>query len=137
MKSVQIVAPGHIHAVWPTVRGLLNTAIINYEHADYDVEHLKVLLVKEFQILFVVLEDEKIIGAFTIEVINYPNHRVAHTTTMGGKGVFDENTVKQYEDWCRSQGITKIRAFAQDGQARLFKMKLGLNAVTHVVEKTL
>lgn len=137
MKSVQIVAPGHIHAVWPTVRGLLNTAIINYEHADYDVEHLKVLLVKEFQILFVVLEDEKIIGAFTIEVINYPNHRVAHTTTMGGKGVFDENTVKQYEDWCRLQGITKIRAFAQDGQARLFKMKLGLNAVTHVVEKTL
>ena len=137
MKSVQIVAPGHIHAVWPTVRGLLNTAIINYEHADYDVEHLKVLLVKEFQILFVVLKDEKIIGAFTIEVINYPNHRVAHTTTMGGKGVFDENTVKQYEDWCRLQGITKIRAFAQDGQARLFKMKLGLNAVTHVVEKTL
>ena len=55
MKSVQIVAPGHIHAVWPTVRGLLNTAIINYEHADYDVEHLKVLLVKEFQILFVVV----------------------------------------------------------------------------------
>lgn len=137
MKSVQIVAPGHIHAVWPIVRGLLNTAIINYDYADYDVEHLKVLLVKEFQVLFVVLADNKIIGAFTVEIINYPNHRVAHTTTMGGKGVFDRDTIKQYEDWCKAQGITKIRAFAQDGQARLFKMKLGLNAVTHVVEKTL
>lgn len=137
MKSVQIVAPGHIHAVWPVVRGFLNTAIINYDYADYDVEHLKVLLVKEFQVLFVVLDDNKIVGAFTVEVINYPNHRVAHTTTMGGKGLFDSNTVKQYEEWCKSNGITKIRAYAQDAQARLFKIKLGLNAVTHVVEKTL
>lgn len=137
MKSVQIVAPGHIHAVWGEVRPLLNNAIIKYDHSDYDVEHLKVLLIREYQVLFVVLNDNKIIGAFTVEVINFPNHRVAHTTTMGGKGVFDKDTVKQYEEWCRAQGITKIRAFAQDSQARLFKMKLGLNAVTHVVEKTL
>jgi hypothetical protein len=137
MKQVQIVAPGHIHAVWPVVRGLLNTAIIKYDHADYDVEHLKVLLIREYQVLFVVIDENEIIGAFTVEIINYPNHRVAHTTTMGGKGIFDKDTVKQYEEWCKSQGITKIRAFAQDGQARLFKMKLGLNAVTHVVEKTL
>jgi len=137
MKSVQIVAPGHIHFVWPKVRGLLNTAIINYTDADYDVEHLKVLLVKEFQVLFVVIEDNNIIGAYTVEIINHPNHKVAHTTCMGGKGLFDNNTVTQYEDWCRSHGITKIRAYAQDAQARLFKMKLGLNAVTHVVEKTL
>jgi hypothetical protein len=137
MKQVQIVAPGHIHAVWPVVRGLLNTAVVNYDYADYDVEHLKVLLVKEFQVLFVVLKDEKIIGAFTVEIINYPNHRVAHTTTMGGKGLFDSNTVNQYEEWCKANGVTKIRAYAQDAQARLFKMKLGLNAVTHVVEKTL
>ena len=137
MKSVQIVAPGHIHAVWPIVRGLLNTAIINYDYADYDVEHLKVLLVKEFQVLFVVLEDNNIVGAFTVEVINQMNHKVAFTTCMGGKGLFDKNTVKQYEDWCISNGITKIRAYAQDAQARLFKMKLGLNVVSHVVEKTL
>ena len=137
MKSVQLVGPGHIHAVWPIVRGLLNTAVINYDYADYDVEHLKVLLVKEFQVLFVVLEDNNIVGAFTVEVITYPNHRVAHTTTMGGKGLFDKNTVSQYEEWCVSNGITKIRAYAQDAQARLFKMKLGLNVVSHVVEKTL
>ncbi|CAK0748946.1 conserved hypothetical protein [Gammaproteobacteria bacterium] len=137
MKSVQLVAPGHILGLWKTVWPMLNVAFINYEYGDYDIEQLKVLLMKEFQLLFVVVEDNKIIGCFTVEIINFPNHRVAHTTTMGGKGVFDKNTVKQYEEWCRAQGITKIRAFAQDAQARLFKMKLGLNAVTHVVEKTL
>jgi hypothetical protein len=56
---------------------------------------------------------------------------------MGGKGLFDINTVKQYEDWCKGNGITKIRAYAQDSQARLFKIKLGLEKVTNVVEKTL
>jgi len=137
MKQVQIVSPGHILSVWETVWPMLNIAFINYEHNDYDIEQLKVLLIKEFQILFVVTEDNKIIGAFTVEINNQPNHKIAHTTCMGGKGLFDKDTVKQYEDWCKGNGITKIRAYAQDSQARLFKMKLGLNMVTHVVEKTL
>ena len=137
MKQVQLVAPGHIHVVWPTVRGLLNLAIINFDNADYDVEHLKVLLVKDIQKLFVVIEDSNIIGAFTVEIDNQPNYLIAHTTCMGGKGIFDIDTINQYEEWCKSQGITKIRAYAQDSQARLFKMKLGLEKVTNVVEKTL
>jgi len=137
MKSVQLVPPGHILGIWEIIWPMLNVAFINYEHGDYDIEQLKVLLIKEFQILFVVVEDNKIIGCFTVEVINQPNHKVAHTTCMGGKSVFDEHTVKQYEDWCKGNGITKIRAYAQDSQARLFKMKLGLKKVTNVVEKTL
>ena len=137
MKQIQIVAPGHILGVWEVIWPMLNVAFINYEHGDYDIEQLKVLLIKEFQILFVVVEDNKIIGCFTVEIINYPNHKVAHTTCMGGKSVFNEHTVRQYEDWCKGNGITKIRAYAQDSQARLFKMKLGLEKVTNVVEKTL
>ncbi len=137
MKSVQLVAPGHILSVWETVWPMLNVAFINYEHGDYDIEQLKVLLIKEFQILFVVVENNKIIGCFTVEIINYPNHRVAHTTCMGGKGLFDDYTVKQYEDWCKQNGITKIRAYAKDSQARLFKIKLGLEKVTNVVEKNI
>jgi hypothetical protein len=137
MKSVQIVAPEYIHTIWDVVEPMLKTAFINFDNADYDVEHIKVLIIEQLQHLFVVVEDKKIIGAFTVEVINYPNHRVAHTTCMGGKGVFDKDTVKQYEDWARLQGATKIRAFAKDSQARLFKLKMGLEPVTHVVEKTL
>jgi hypothetical protein len=137
MKQIQLVAPGHVLGLWEIIWPMLNVAFINYEHGDYDIEQLKVLLIKEFQILFVVVEDNKIIGCFTVEVINQPNHKVAHTTCMGGKGVFDDHTIKQYEEWCRGNGITKIRAYAQDSQARLFKMKLGLEKVTNVVEKTL
>jgi len=137
MKQVQLVAPGHIHVVWPIIKDFLHNAIINYNEADYDVEHLKVLLLKEFQLLFVVVEDTTIIGAYTVEIINYPNHKVAHTTCIGGRNVFDTTTIKQYEDWCKNNGITKIRAYAKDSQARLFKIKLGLEKVTNVVEKNI
>jgi hypothetical protein len=137
MKSVQIVAPEYIHTIWDDVKSMLKPAFINFENADYDVEHLKVLIIEQYQYLFVVVEDKKIIGAFTVEVFNQPNHRIAHTTCMGGKGLFNSDTVKQYEDWAKLQGVTKIRAYAKDSQARLFKMKLGLEMVTNVVEKTL
>jgi hypothetical protein len=62
---------------------------------------------------------------------------VAHITSIGGKAMIDKDTVSQCEDWARLQGATKIRAFAKDSQARLFKLKMGLEPVTHVVEKTL
>ena len=62
MKQIQIVAPGHILGIWETVWPMLNVAFINYEHGDYDIEQLKVLLIKEFQILFVVVEDNKILN---------------------------------------------------------------------------
>jgi hypothetical protein len=137
MKQLQIVAPEHIHYVWDVVSPMLEVAIINLEHSDFNIEHLKVLIIEQYQFLFVVLEDNKIIGAFTVELFNQPNHRIAHTTCMGGKGLFDKDTVKQYEDWARNQGVTKIRAYAQEAQARLFKIKLGLEKVTNVVEKTL
>ena len=137
MKLVQIVAPAYVYHVWDKVKPLLDVAFINFDNADYDVEHLKVDLVNGTQHLFLVVEDENILGAYTIEIINYANHRVAHITSIGGKAMIDKDTVSQCEDWARSQGATKIRAFAKDSQARLFKLKMGLEPVTHVVEKTL
>lgn len=137
MKQVQIVAPEYIHQVWGEVEALLNQAFVDYDKPDYDVTHLKVLIIEQLQYLFVVTEDSKIIGAFTVEIMNCPNHRIAHTTAMGGKDVFNSDTVEQYEGWARLQGVTKIRAYAQDAQARLFKQKLGLEKVTTVVEKLL
>ena len=137
MKSVQLVAPGHIHAVWKIVCPMLNVAFINYENPDCEIDHLKADVINGKQTLFVVMENDKIIGAYTMEFINYANHRVAHITAIGGNAMITKETVEQCENWARANGATKIRAFAQDTQARLFKIKMGLKPVTHVVEKTL
>ena len=137
MKSVQLVTPSHIHAVWEIVWPMLNVAFLNYDDPDYGIDHLKVDIINGKQTLYVVMEDNKIIGAYTMEFINYANHRVAHITAIGGNAMITKETVEQCENWARANGATKIRAFAKDTQARLFKIKMGLKPVTHVVEKTL
>jgi hypothetical protein len=136
MKQLQIVSPNYIHQIWNQIETFFDRAMLAGTD-DYNVDQLKMLLVEGKQILIVVVEDEKIIGALAVELINYPNHRVAYTSAIGGKALFDEDTIKQYEDWARSQGVTKIRAFAKDAQARLYKMKMGFDTVTHVVEKNI
>ena len=72
-----------------------------------------------------------------MELIDYDNHRIALITCIGGKGMIDKNTVQQCEDWAKSQGATKIRAYAKDAQTRLFKLKMGLQPVMRVLEKRL
>jgi hypothetical protein len=136
MKQMQIVPPNYIHQVWDKIESYFDRAMLAGTD-DYNVDQLKMLLTEGRQTLFVFIEDEAIIGALAVELINFPNHRIAHTSAVGGKGIFDENTIKQYEDWCRAQNATKIRAFARDAQARLYKMKMGFDLVTHVVEKKL
>jgi hypothetical protein len=136
MKQLKIIPSDYICQLWDQIKHYFEK-VSGIGNNDYTVDQIKYLLVQGKQTLFVIMEEEKLIGTFTVEVINYPNHRVAHTTTMGGKGLFDKDTVKQYEDWARSQGVNKIRAFAQAAQARLYRMKMGLNMVTHVVEKTI
>jgi hypothetical protein len=136
MKQMQIVHPNYIHQVWDKIETFFDRAM-GAGTDDYSVDQLKMLLTEGKQTLFVFVEDEKIIGALSAEVINYPNNRVVHTSAVGGKGLFDENTIKQYEDWAKSQGATKIRAWAKDAQARLYKMKMGFDIATHIVEKNI
>lgn len=134
MKQVQIVAPDQVHQVWPQLQHYFE-ASFEQSTGDCTPDQLKFLLSGGKQTLFVVVEDEKIIGAFSVDIQNAPNHRVAHTTAMGGRGLFDEDTVSQYETWAKLQGATKIRAWAKEPQARLYRQKMNLNTTMFVVEK--
>ena len=55
----------------------------------------------------------------------------------GGKGIVVKEVTDQIEQFARSQGATKIKAQAKDSQARLYKMVMGLEKTTNVVEKLL
>jgi hypothetical protein len=137
MNTVQIVSPDQIHIVWDKVEGYLN-ASLKISGDDCTLDQLKLLLVKGFQILLVSIDEEnKINGAMTVEFINYPNRRVLFITGLGGIGVVNEQTFSQVEDWARSQGATKVYAWAKDAQTKLYKLKANFNTVRMVVEKDL
>ena len=136
MNQVQLVSPDFIHTVWDKVKPFFD-ASMQYSNDDYSVDQIKQLLVNGYQRLLVAVENNEIVGMISVEFINYPNNRVMHIAALGGKDVVNEETFSQVEDWARSQGVTKIRAFAHDAQARLYRMKMGFNTVTQVVEKTI
>lgn len=136
MIQVQTVAIEYIHQVWDKVAPFLEESAKTGTN-DCTVEQLRLLLVKGEQGLLVGVEDGIIVGAMTVELSNQPNQRTATITALGGRGVVDAETFSQVEDWARLAGATKIRAWAQDAQARLYRQKAGFTTVRHVVEKSL
>jgi len=137
MNTVQIVVPNNIYSVWEDIKEYLN-ASINVSTHDCTIEQLKMLLIRGEQTLLVsVNNDSKINGAMTVEFINYPNNRVMHITALGGNGIVNDETFSQVEAWAKMQGATKASAWAQEAQARLYKIKSNFNTVRYVVEKDL
>jgi hypothetical protein len=136
VKQLKIIPSDYICQLWNQLEHYFERASITGTN-DYTVDQIKYLLVQGKQTLFVIMDMDKIIGAFSVEFTNYPDNKVMHIAAIGGKSVIEKETVEQLEDWARSQGANKIRAFAQKAQARLYRMKMGLNMVTHVVEKTI
>jgi len=137
MNIVQIVAPNNVYNVWEDIKEYLN-ASINVSGGDFTLDQLKLLLVRGEQSLLVsVNESNKINGAMTVEFINNANARTMFITALGGNGIVNDETFSQVELWAKMQGATKASAWAQEAQARLYKLKANFNTIRYVVEKDL
>lgn len=136
MIAIQTVGPNHVHQVWGTVEPFIKSAVdVALGDLDCTIDQLKLQLVSGAQTLLVAVENEKVIGAATIQVSSQPNHRVALLTTTGGKGITNPEVMEQVVAWAKAQGATKIRAFASGARIRLYRQQLGLNPTETVVEK--
>ena len=137
MNTVQIVAPNNVYHVWEDIKEYLN-ASINVSGGDFTLDQLKLLLVRgEQSLLISVNKNNKINGAMAVEFINSPNARTMFITALGGSGIVNDETFSQVETWAKMQGATKASAWAQEAQARLYKLKANFNTVRMVVEKDL
>ena len=135
MIKVELVAPDYVHQVWDKVKDFLD-ASIQTGTGTCTLDQLKVLLAKNYQTLIVGVNDNGVIkGAMTVEIVNYPNARTMFITAFGGFQVIKEDPLKEIEDWARYQGCTKISAWCEEAQARLYRQKAGFNTIRYVVEK--
>jgi hypothetical protein len=134
MKQLQIVEPIYIYSVWNNVKDYFKNSVASSTD-DVNVEQFKLHIINGTYSLFVVIENNTIIGAFIMNVSNSPNHRILHISAFGGKGVANKEVAEQVEAYAKSQGATKIKAYAKDAQARLFKRAMGLEKVSNVIEK--
>lgn len=136
MIVVQVVAPNYVYQIWDRVEPYFLAAEV-YGVGDCTTEQLKLQLVSGAQTLLVAVSEEGITGAAAISVTSLPNHRVAVLSAAGGAGITNQEVLHQVEAWAKAQGATKLRVWAKDAQARLYKQKLGLEPASTVMEKLL
>lgn len=133
MLTLKIVPNTHIQQTWTEVQEMLSDAL-QHSAGEYDIHDLKVMLVKDMQTLLVCVDEENIIRcALTIEWINHPNDRIAFITAIGGKTC--PNAWKEFIDWAKANGGTKIQGAAYESVARLWKRKYGFENIYIITEK--
>lgn len=118
------VEPSHIQQVWPRVVDFIKSALdkgTTEETRNYNEHHIQQYLTSgQWFLLVVVDEQNEIHGAATVSFINYPLHRVAFITAIGGKLISNEDTFEQLKNICKQYGATKIQGYGRDAIVKLW-----------------
>ena len=87
------------------------------------------------QWLLLVASDEKggIHGAATVSFSNYPMHRIAFITLIGGRLISSKDTFEQLKLLLKQRGATKIQGYGRPAIVRLWQ-RYGFEPRTTLVE---
>ena len=125
--KISHVETNYVQQVWPMVKPFLEEAMAKGGDfpdwaQDYTVEHIQSFLTSGAWLLVVAIDDEgQVQGAATISFINYPVHRVAFVTAIGGKLISNQDTFEQFKALLKHRGATKIQGYGRDAIVRLWK----------------
>jgi hypothetical protein len=120
--NVQHVPIQYVNQTWDAVSGFLKAAIEQQTgDKDYTLDQVQAYVTGGQWILLVAVEDDKIIGAATVNLFNRPNHRVAFITYIGGKLIVSKDSFKQMCQVLQGFGATSIEGAVNDAVARLWQ----------------
>lgn len=128
-----------IHQIWSAVEPFLAAGLEEGQETrtDYTLDQVKASLALGYWQLVVATDGlGDVYGACAIDFINRPNDRVAYITTIGGRGIINEQNKDRFFDLLRKCGATLIEVAARDSAARLFG-RFGLSKKYTVMEKPL
>ena len=125
--TIRPVEATHVQQVWPLVEPYIAEALTKGEDfppetKNYNVSHVQAFLTAgQWLLLIAVDEESKVHGAATVSFINYPMHRVAFITAIGGKLISNQETFEQLRKLMKSYGATKIQGFGRESIVRLWQ----------------
>jgi hypothetical protein len=124
--AIQYVETANVSQVWPLVEPFLSEALNSSTdfpdwYQNYNIHHLQMFLTNGAWLLVVAIDDDKICGACTVSFVNYPIHRVAFVTAIGGKLISNADTFNQLKLLLKQRGATKIQGYGRDSIVRLWK----------------
>ena len=125
--KIRSVDVSYTHQTWPMVKPFIEDALTKGNDypdwaAAYNVDHIQQYVTSGQWVLLVAIDEEmKIHGAATVSFINYPLHRVAYITAIGGKLISNQDTFEQLKLVLKSYGATKIQGNGRESIVRLWK----------------
>jgi len=125
--SIRHVDTNYVQQTWHMVKPFIEEAMTKSgdfpESANnYTVDHIQSFLTSGAWLLVVAVDEENNVqGAATVSFINYPLHRVAFVTAIGGKLISNEDTFEQFKTLLKLRGATKIQGYGRDAIVRLWK----------------
>lgn len=120
--NVQHVPIQYVNQTWGVVAGFIQAAIEQQTgDRDYTLDQVQAYVTGGQWVLLVATEDEKIIGAATVNLFNRPNHRVAFITYIGGRLIVSKDSFGQMCQVLKSFGATSIEGAVNDAVARLWQ----------------
>lgn len=132
------IDPRFLDAVWPKVEALVESALQagSVQPPDMTADQLRYQLVRGESRLLIAHNEDDISGVGIVEMISYPQRRVALISVMAGRGIVNEAVRGLLEDWCRANGAVEIRGWADTARARLYE-KAGFRPTCHVMRYAL
>lgn len=121
--SIRPVENANVQQVWPLVEPYIADALSKIEgNPDYNIHHVQSFLTSGQWLLLVAVDEQGVVhGAATVSFINYPVHRVAFITAIGGKLISNKETFEQLRNLMKSYGATKIQGFGRESIVRLWQ----------------
>jgi hypothetical protein len=125
--SISHVETNYVQQVWPMVKPFIEEAMTKGGDfpdwaQNYTADHIQSFLTNGAWLLVVAVDDNNIIhGCATVSFINYPMHRVAFVTAIGGKLISSQETFEQFKILLKLRGATKIQGYGRDAIVRLWK----------------
>jgi hypothetical protein len=137
--KIQHVDANYINQIWPLVKDYLEDALTKDNDAPewsdcYGIDHVQAFLTSGMWLLLVATNDEnEIKGAATVSFANYPRHRVAFITLIGGRLIANHDTFEQLKMILRQRGATKVQGYGRESIVRLWK-RFGFEPRTTLME---
>lgn len=103
---------------WDDVKGFISDAI-KYSHDRYTIDSVYKCVSEKSMQLWKLTEDNKIVGAGTSYITNYPNKTVCTIAFYGGKMPYE--TISTMENWARESGCDEIEIVGRKGWLRQMK----------------
>lgn len=125
--TLRTVDAAYIAQTWPLVRKFIDDALTSSPEfpewaQNYNTDHMQAFLASGSWLLIVAVDEAgSVQGCCTVSFMNYPLHRVAFITSIGGRLVSNQNTFDQLKRILQAYGATKIQGYGRESIVRLWK----------------